>query len=137
MTGNETKMVIILDPSKDKGELANRSAVLCTGITKLFPGIIGNDLITKDNKKINAITALPIPILAIKEELNIIELAKLAYEKQCTTIVYLMEAQGLRSYKEYSDIVSSKNFDDLNIDSLLIYGPKKAVNSLTGSLPRL
>jgi hypothetical protein len=43
----------------------------------------------------------------------------------------------MRSYDAYVESVSTTPAAKLDVDACLIYGPKKAVNKLAGSLPSL
>jgi hypothetical protein len=49
-------------------------------------------------------------------------------------MVYLARAQGLRSYEAYQRSIAQDRFDELDVDSVILYGPKKRVNKVTGNL---
>jgi len=55
----------------------------------------------------------------------------------CTSHVFLSRAQGLRSYEEYSQAIQTLDISDLDIDSIILFGPKKSVNKLTGNMKAL
>ena len=73
----------------------------------------------------------------MKPEVSLLELCKRSEELGCKIIVFLTRAQGMRSYEEYRNSVAETNYNDLDIDAIAIYGDKKSVTKITGSLPSL
>ena len=116
---------------------ANRAAVLATGLAAHVPNMIGENLTTKDGSVLLGFTQIPIPILSLKPELSFYELVKKSKELGCQSLVYLTRAQGLRSYEEYKDSIAQTNDLDLDIDGMAVWGDKKLVNKIVGSLPSL
>ena len=60
-----------------------------------------------------------------------------ARQLDCTTLVFLSRAQGMRSYDEYRASIAKSSSADLDVDAFLIAGTRTAVNKVTGSLPAL
>lgn len=131
------KIVIVVSHQLGIGQAANRTAVLSTGLAAHVPNMIGQDAVTKDNKKILGFTQIPIPILIARENVSLVELAEKSEEKGCITLVYLAHAQGVRSYQEYIESIKNIDYKDLDIDGVAIAGETKAVTKLTGNLPSL
>ena len=131
----DNRISIVLAPDLNKGQMANRAAVLATGLAARHPEIVGPDLQTADGQTINGITKVPIAVLAVKTNKDIADLVEKAATNQSTLVVYLSRAQGLRSYEEYTDSIAKDRFDQLDVDSLILYGPKKEVARMTGNLP--
>jgi len=133
----ELKVVIVVSPFLGIGLAANRAAVLATGLAIHIPSLPGQNLVTKDGVELLGFTQIPIPILTVKPEVSLLELCKRSEELGCKIIVFLTRAQGMRSYEEYRNSVAETNYNDLDIDAIAIYGDKKSVTKITGSLPSL
>jgi hypothetical protein len=130
------RIALVLHPDLDRGAAGNRCAVLATGLAAHHPEIIGADLITKDGLSLPGFTKVPIAVLAAKDQ-PLHELATRARALGCTTLVFLSRAQGMRSYNAYAESVAQSASDELDVDAVAVFGPKKAVNSLVGALPCL
>ena len=138
MTDNsDLKIVIVLSSTLGIGLATNRAAVLATGLAKHVPNMIGENLTTKDGRILLGITQIPIPILTVKTDTSFFDLAKRSEKLGCKVIIFLMRAQGMRSYEEYTYSISQSNYDELDIDGIAIYGPTKSVTRVTGNLPAL
>ena len=133
----EMKIALVMRADLDRGAVANRGAVMATGLALRHPEIVGPDLVTRDGLTLPGFTKVPIVVLAAREEPPLSSLAQRAREKGLTTLVFLSRAQGMRSYEAYSDSVADSDAADLDVDALLVYGPRKAVNQVTGNLPAL
>lgn len=131
------KIAIVLDPAVPRGGTDNRAAVLATGLAVKHPEIIGAPLVTADGVEILGFTKVPISVLAAKSETNLRELEAQAKQLGCTTLVFLSRAAGARNYDAYRESVAETTADSLDVDAVLIYGPKKLVNKVAGSLPTL
>ncbi|HYX30774.1 MAG TPA: DUF2000 family protein, partial [Pyrinomonadaceae bacterium] len=92
------RIALVLDPSLDRGAVGNRCAVLSTGLASRHPEIIGEDLITADHLSLPGFTKVPMAVLMTKEQ-SLREIANRARERNCTTLVFLARAQGMRSYE--------------------------------------
>lgn len=130
------KITIIMDSGLDRGLASNRAAVLATGLTNRHPEIIGSDLRTQDDHVLPGFTRVPIVLLDANGE-SLRDLARKARELGCEAFVFLARAQGMRSYSEYVSSVAGTRLDELDVDALLVYGARKAVNRVGGSLPSL
>ena len=133
----ELKVIIVVSSNLGIGLAANRAAVLATGLAMHIPSLPGQNLVTKDGVELLGFTQIPIPILTVKPEVSLLELCKRSEELGCKIIVFLTRAQGMRSYEEYRNSVAETNYNDLDIDAIAIYGDKKSVTKITGSLPSL
>jgi hypothetical protein len=133
----EIKIALVLDPTLGPGQVANRGAVLATGLAARHPEILGPDPVTENGQDLVGFTKVPIVVLKARRGEDLIELDRKARELSCTSVVFLARAQGLRSYDAYLESISRSDSLELDIDSCMILGPKKAVNKLTGNLPAL
>lgn len=133
----ECKLIIIMADNLPRGAAANRCAVLATGLVSRHPEILGPNLVTSDGKEVLGFTKQPIVVLASRPGQSLNDLAREAQKLGCTALLFLARAQGMRSYEAYADSVATTPSDQLDVDACLIYGAKKAVNKLAGSLPSL
>lgn len=133
----DKKVVLVISALLDKGASANRAAVLATGLAAHVPNVIGQNSTTKDGKTLLSFTQMPIPILASRPETNFIDLANKAETLGCMIIVFLSRAQGMRSYEEYRQVISTLSSNELDIDAIALYGDRTTVTKLTGNLPSL
>ena len=131
----DNRIAIVLDPALNTGQMANRAAVLATGLTAQHPEIVGNDLQTADGRRLYGITKVPVAVLAARSQEEVARLTARADQLGCTLLVYLSRAQGLRSYTEYEASIAQDRFDQLDVDAVILFGPRKTVNKLTGNLP--
>jgi hypothetical protein len=133
----ENKIALVVAPNLAIGQVANRAAVLATGLAAQHPEIIGNDLVTADGMRLPGFTKVPIAVLQAKDPDSLPVLFVKAQEQECMVLVFLSRAQGLRSYADYTQSVAGSNGDELDIDAFILYGPRKQVNKITGNLPML
>ena len=131
---HHNRIAIIIDPGLRAGQMANRSAVLATGLAARHPEIVGPDLQTADGRCLGGITKVPMAVLAAEDQAHVFRLTAKADQLGCSLMVYLSRAQGLRSYEAYQASVAKDRFDELDVDAVIIYGPLKAVRKVTGSL---
>jgi hypothetical protein len=59
------------------------------------------------------------------------------YSEKIELISFTTTAQRSKYYEDYATKLSALSTSDLNFLGLCLYGEKKAVNHLTGSLPTL
>ena len=133
----ENRIAVVVDPALGRGATDNRAAVLATGLAARHPEIIGPSLITADGQELVGFTKLPMSILMAKPGIVLRDLANQAKEAGCTVLVFLARAQGMRSYDAYRASVSETASGDLDVDAVLIYGPKKITAKFVGALPML
>ncbi len=133
----EKKIAIVVSPNLGQGQIANRCAVLSTGLAAHHEEIIGEHSLTSDGLELKGFTEVPIVVLSAKDEPSLRLLEEKARQLECSTFVFLARAQGLRSYSAYRKSISKSTSADLDVDAFLLYGPKKAVNKITGNLPVL
>ena len=133
----ERKIALIMAPAVGRGASDNRAAVLATGLAAKHPEIIGEGMTTADGHELLGFTKVPIVVLSAIEGIELREIAEKATKSGCTSLVFMTRAQGLRSYEAYRQSVSVSTAEELDVDACILFGPKKAVNRLVGSLPSL
>ncbi len=135
----ETKCVILLDDTLPIGLLANTAAILGLSLGKIRPELIGANTIDAAQNVHAGIISIPVPILkAASEQLADLRI-KLYHEafREIEVVGFTDVAQKCNQYEEYSENFKKTTPNELNYMGLGLYGPKKAINKLTGSLPLL
>lgn len=135
----EEKCVIVLDGELPLGILVNSAAILGISLGKIHPEVVGSDVMDQDGYLHPGVITFPVPILRSNKG-HLKELRQRLYEPefaQVYTIDFSDLAQGCKTYDEYIDKMKQVEESELSYFALLLCGPKKKVNQLTGSLPLL
>lgn len=111
------------------------------GVTlgKQFPDTVGTDVFDKTGKCHLGIIAFPIPILKGNRVL-IKELREKLYQPEysaLTVVDFSDVAQSCKTYDEFMGKIADIPEADLHYLGIAIYGNKKQVTQLTGSMPLL
>lgn len=134
-----TKCVMVVDEALPAGVAANTAAILGLTLGMHRPEAIGPDVLDKEGHTHLGIIAIPVPILKagadkvrqIREQLFLPEFSKVL------VVDFSDVAQSCNDYGEFTDKLAGTEEATLSYFGLGIYGPKKLVNKLTGSLPLL
>ncbi|MCG8687777.1 MAG: DUF2000 domain-containing protein [Desulfobacterales bacterium] len=128
------KTVIIINNTLSPGLAANTAAVLGISIGHTAPGVIGPDLADQSGAIHPGITRENIPVLATGTS----KLKDLYHQGSQTPEVSVIDfnsiAQKCRDYSDYSQKLAAIPTQDLIFSGICLRGPKKIVNTLTGSL---
>lgn len=130
------KLIIIINTNLPVGLVANTSAVLTLSVGAKHPELIGEDLVDGSGQKHMGITSITIPVLGADEDLLTV-IAQKAGEAEVELVSFSKIAQSIHSYEEYTERLGKTLGEDITYSGIALYGDKKVVNSLTGSLPRL
>ena len=133
------KGVIVLDESLPLGLIANTAAILGITLGQKVPQIVGADIIDKTGRNHLGLITFPVPILKANAEALKMLREKLYSEdfSDLTAADFSDLAQSCKTYSEFVEKMKSAREEDLSYLGLAIYGAKKKVNKLTGSLPLL
>ncbi|MDA8228665.1 MAG: DUF2000 domain-containing protein [Desulfitobacterium hafniense] len=134
-----TKCVIVINSDLPLGLMANTAAVLALTLGKRIDGIIGPDVFDASGRCHAGITTTPIPILK-SDSVKIKELRDKAAASDFSDLLvvdFSNAAQTTTTFEAYTEKISSFTADNLEYFGVAIYGNKKKVNNLTGSLPLL
>ncbi|MCR6104995.1 DUF2000 domain-containing protein [Salipaludibacillus agaradhaerens] len=131
----ENKCVLIIDSELPTGLIANTAAVLALTLGKKIDDIIGPEVFDGDKRPHEGITTMPLPILK-STELDIKELRdKISCDFSDLLLVdFSNAAQTTKNYEDYTQKISQYTTNDLKYLGIAIYGEKKKLNKLTGSL---
>ncbi len=139
MITKDIKCVLVIDADLPTGVIANTSAILGITIGGLVPEIIGHDVNDGSGQVHKGIVTRPIPVLkGDKSELKTIRRKLYTPDFEDVTAVDFSDiAQACNTYEEYAASAGSSPEDNFNYLGLFLYGDKKKVNRLTGSMPLL
>ncbi|MCQ2011592.1 MAG: DUF2000 domain-containing protein [Sporolactobacillus sp.] len=139
MYDSTKKCVMVIDHEQPLGVMANTAAILGCTLGKDFGEVIGNSIEDGNGFLHKGIVNLPIPVLSSTRE----DLTKLhrevseSFSEKIELIGFTTTAQRSRDYEDYTLKLSATQTYDLKFLGICLYGEKKAVNHLTGSLPTL
>jgi len=133
------KCVMVIDGELSAGLIANTAAVLGLTLGRSIEGIIGPDVLDKSGNLHVGITTMPIPILrGTKSSLKtLMEKILSDRDKDLFVVDFSDAAQTTTDYESYTRKIASHNSDDLGYLGIALFGDKRKVNRLTGSLPLL
>ena len=136
---NNNKCVMILDEALPLGLLANTAGILGFTMGKLLPEMVGPTVKDKSCKDHLGVIEVPIPILkANKDQVrNIREQLYLPEFAEVVTVDFSDIAQSCKNYDEYISKMADADENELNYMGIGLFGPKKIINKLTGSMPLL
>lgn len=139
MPANELKCVMVVDETMPQGIIANSTAVMGVTIGKLFPEVVGQDVIDQTGYRHQGIIEFPIPILKGNRDF-LRSMRERLYEPnfdKLTVVDFFDVAQCCKTYSEYIEKMTQVPESAIDYFGLTLFGNKKQVNKLTGSLPLL
>lgn len=133
------KVAIVVDAALPAGLAANTAAVLMLSIGRMVDGLLGPDIKDGDGSTHVGITTVPIPILtasadAVKEIRN---RATADESGELIVVDFTDCAQRTKTYEDYTKLLETAGDEQLRYLGVALYGPRKPVQRLTGSLPLL
>lgn len=142
------KCVMIVNENLPRGIIANTTAALGISIASLQDGMTGKKLVDRNGRIHESITNVPIPILALPVndvkvlydnllELNDEDLKVIGFNDVAHVYDNLKIPQNSHHYEEYEARLLQTAKDNINYLGICIYGPKKKINRLTGSMKML
>jgi hypothetical protein len=129
------KMVVVIAAEAPIGVALNTAALLGVGLGHHHDDVVGPDTADASAGPHTAMCAHPIPILrASAEQLH--DLRGRAAVRDGVTVHDMHQiAQQSRTYDQMSATLSGTKPEDIEYLGLALYGPRPAVDSLTGALP--
>ena len=133
------KCVMVFNEELPLGIIANTAGILGITLAKYIPETVGPTVFDKDQYQHLGIITTPVPILKTTQE-KIKEIRQQLYLpdfKDLIVVDFSDVAQRCNIYDEYIEKANQTPEDDFTYYGIAIYGTKKLVNKLTGSLPLL
>ncbi|UCM89461.1 DUF2000 domain-containing protein [Streptomyces marincola] len=132
------KVAIVVDAALPAGLAANAASVLALSLGRQVESLIGPDLKDADGSAHVGITTVPLPILtADADTVKAIRNRAVREHDDVLTVDFTDCAQRTRTYEDYAGLLGAATDADLAYLGVALYGPRKQVQKLTGSLPLL
>lgn len=130
------RLVIVVDQDLPLGHLASAVAVAGLIVGATMPHLLGAELKDADGRTHTGTYTTGLPVLrADREELG--RICARAVERGLGLCEFPAVAQTTNSYDELTELVAALPTEKLERAAIAVYGTRKTVNSLTGSLPLL
>ena len=130
------RCVIVLDDALPPGLAANAAAVLAVTLGARAPGLLGSDVDDADGTRHPGLIDRGLPILKCAGA-GLGALHARAVETGVEVIGFPRFGQATTDYEEFRGRLAQTPTAELEYLGLLLSGPKRAVDRLTGSLPLL
>lgn len=132
----DVKCVLLLDEALPLGVLANTAAILGITLGRIAPECVGPDVADASGILHPGIVTLPVPVLkSSAPHLRLRDTLKDPVFSDVTVVDFSDVAQSCHRYEEYTQLANLTSEDSFVYLGLLLYGNRKKVNKLTGSLP--
>ena len=132
-----SKCAVVVNEGLPAGLAANAAGVITMTLGKQVDGLIGLDVKDADGVIHAGIVLIPVPILTTGAERVSAIREEAAANADVVTVGFTALAQSCRTYDEYIEKMANSKTADLSFVGVGIFGPKKIINRLTGSLPLL
>ena len=128
------KMVVVIAAEAPVGVALNTAALLGVALGDHHDDVVGPDTEDAAGNPHTGMCAYPIPVLrASSEQLH--DLRTQAAARDGVTVHDMHQiAQRARTYEQMSTTLSGTKPDDVEYLGLALFGPRAAVDSLTGAL---
>ena len=139
MNAADMKCVMVIDSQLPKGIIANTSAILGVTLGKQIPQMVGQGAVDGEERMHLGIVTIPIAMLKGDKD-SVRALRERLYSPEFRDIVvvdFTHAAQSSHVYSQYMSKLASCSTQEHTYLGVAIYGEKKVVNKLTGSLPLL
>lgn len=129
------KCVIVVDNALGLGHAANAVSVIGVSLGRSVEGLVGPNLISRDNMNYPGVIYAPLPILlSTNEHLQALQEKALA-DEEIHTMPFSALAQSCKTYQEYEARISEAASSAIELVAIGLIGPQKKINKLTGNLP--
>lgn len=134
---SDTKCVLVIDETLPLGLIANAAAFLALTLGQRLDRVLGPDVADSARNIHAGICTLPIPILrGTAERIKTIYSATLDHG-DLVTVGFSNAAHSSLTYADYQAKLAAMPVDELAFLGVALYGPKRAINKLTGALALL
>jgi hypothetical protein len=139
MIKKDTKCALVIDEALPIGVLVNTATILGATLGRMADDFVGPDVLDGSGQIHQGIVTLPIPVLkGNREILKTLREKLYTTEFEDLTVVDFSDvAQGCHIYEDYIQKAETTQEKDFTYLGVLLYGNKKKINKLTGSMPLL
>jgi hypothetical protein len=133
----EFKCAIVVSAELPTGLAVNAASVLSLTMGHRIEGLVGVDVKDADGLTHPGVIHTPLPILVAPRERVDAIVQTAATQDGMFFAGFSSLAQGCRTYDEYIDKMAATPTADLANVGVGLYGPRKQITKLVGSLPLL
>jgi hypothetical protein len=134
---SDTKCVLVIDETLPLGLIANAAAFLALTLGQRLDTVLGPDVVDSAGNIHRGICTLPIPILrGTAERIKAIRTTAIE-NSELVTVEFSNAAHSSLTYDDYRAKIAAMPVEELTFLGVALYGPKRAINKLTGALPLL
>jgi hypothetical protein len=130
------RVVLVLNETLPLGQMANAAVVLGLTLGAKFPQLLGADMKDADGQTHTGTYPAGLPVLRAAG-FRINQIRDQAESRGVVVCDFPTVGQTTTDYQQFTEQVAASPTADLASSGVILYGPKKAVNSLVGSLPLL
>ena len=131
------KIVLVVDPELPLGLVVNTAAYLSFSLGQSLESVLAEDAIDSLGRVHLGTSPITMPILKADKELLKSIFEKASQNEDIKIMDFTNIAQKHRVYEAYIEEIKTTPIEDLEYLGVALFGAKKAINSLTGSLPLL
>jgi len=131
-----SRCVIVVDAALPSGRAANAAAVLALTLGKRHPHLVGADITNADGDVHFGLVWMGVSVLCASADM-LTQLRDRALTTDVEVIDFPIEGQQTTDYEAFRRAVSRVPRSELRLVGLCLYGAKKPVTRLVGSLPLL
>ena len=130
------KCVVVVDETLALGLQVNAASVITMTLGDRIDGLVGPDVKDADGVLHPGVVLIPVPILHA-EPARVVNVWQAAAELDVVRVGFSSLAQSCRTYDEYIERMSTSGTDELSFVAVGLFGSKREINRLAGSLPLL
>ncbi len=128
------KIVMVVNNELPAGLIANTTAVLGISLGNLPLDLIGDDCLDSDHYTHKGITKESIPVLSSNAN-YLSKIYRMCLDMEDIELIgFNTIAQSCRDYNEYMGKLSNARNSELTYSGLCLYGKRKKIDRMTGSL---
>jgi hypothetical protein len=131
------KCAIVVAEHLQNGLAVNAASVLSVTLGAKVQGLVGGDVKDADGVTHPGVIYTPLPVLTDSADRISQMLTAAADDEELFFATFSSLAQSCKTYDEYIARMSAVATADVEVVGIALFGPKKKVNKLVGSLPLL
>ena len=131
------KCAIVIAEHLPNGLAVNAASVLSVNLGDKVDGLVGGDVKDADGVTHPGVIYTPLPVLMDSADGISQMLTTAAADDELFFATFSSLAQSCKTYDEYIERMSAVPTSNVEVVGIVLFGPKKKVNKLVGSLPLL
>lgn len=132
----QRKCVMVVEEGLPSGLAANAAGVLAFTLGREVDFAVGPSVLDGSGRRHAGITRIPIPVLCASGG-TLRRLRSEAGDMELLAVDFTDAAQTSKTYEEYEGKLAAKETEELRYLGVALYGERKLIDRLTGSLPLL